>query len=197
MSLKTQLGDVQDALIASLNAAEALVAKLQRCVMIRDIKALWIEENDAYTAAMGDLSTAFYAIAYPEVTIDEVVYQLVMPDINYNGVVYSAEDLVADVEEGDGLIAGALLEAVSGILKRKVVAAFTADTWVGSQPFTVHFTDTSTGDEIESWFWEFGDGGTSTLQSPSHLFTSNSTRTVTLTVTGKFSSGIAENYIND
>lgn len=47
---------------------------------------------------------------------------------------------------------------------------------------TVQFTDTSTGD-VDSWLWDFGDGTTSTLQNPTHIYTSDSIWTVSLTVT--------------
>jgi subtilisin family serine protease/PKD repeat protein len=47
------------------------------------------------------------------------------------------------------------------------------------------FTDTSTGPEaaIVGWAWSFGDGSTSTEQSPSHHFAVDGTYPVTLTVT--------------
>lgn len=47
------------------------------------------------------------------------------------------------------------------------------------------FTDISTdpGGTIGSWAWNFGDGGTSTAQNPSHTFASANTYNVTLTVT--------------
>ncbi|HET6317265.1 MAG TPA: PKD domain-containing protein, partial [Chloroflexota bacterium] len=53
---------------------------------------------------------------------------------------------------------------------------------------TVQFTDTSTHphaptDSIVSWSWTFGDGGTSTLQNPSHVFANQCQCSVTLTVT--------------
>jgi hypothetical protein len=35
---------------------------------------------------------------------------------------------------------------------------------------------------IVSWNWNFGDGGSSTMQSPSHTYTANGTYTVSLTV---------------
>lgn len=51
----------------------------------------------------------------------------------------------------------------------------------------VQFTDKSTGVGIISWLWEFGDGTTSTLQNPKHIFTNttgvNKDFVVTLTVT--------------
>lgn len=51
-------------------------------------------------------------------------------------------------------------------------------------PHTVNFTDASV--DAVSWFWDFGDGNTSTLQNPSHTYTDDTTGTfsVTLTVTG-------------
>jgi PKD repeat protein len=47
------------------------------------------------------------------------------------------------------------------------------------------FTDTSsdTDGSIVSWSWDFGDGGTSTEQHPSHNFDEGGTYEVTLTVT--------------
>jgi PKD repeat protein len=50
-------------------------------------------------------------------------------------------------------------------------------------PGTVQFTDTSSGGPT-AWAWDFGDGGTSADQNPSHLFAQTGTYTVTLTVTG-------------
>lgn len=65
-------------------------------------------------------------------------------------------------------------------------AAFTADPMVGYVPYSsrmeVTFTDAST-DTPTSWSWDFGDGGTSTDQNPTHVFTSLGDFTVTLTAT--------------
>jgi len=63
------------------------------------------------------------------------------------------------------------------------VAAFSGTPTSGCAPLTVAFTDESTG-EITSWDWDFGDGGTSTAQNPSHEYISGGTYTVSLTVTG-------------
>lgn len=49
-------------------------------------------------------------------------------------------------------------------------------------PFEVSFTSTSTG-PIESYAWNFGDGNTSTLQNPTHTYTTEGEFTVSLTVT--------------
>ncbi len=59
-------------------------------------------------------------------------------------------------------------------------ASFTMSTNMGVAPFTVNFTDTSTKNPT-SWFWTFGDGGTSTQQNPSYTFTNIWRQTVTLT----------------
>jgi formylglycine-generating enzyme required for sulfatase activity len=49
---------------------------------------------------------------------------------------------------------------------------------VVNQP--VQFSDTSTGNPT-SWSWSFGDGGTSTLKNPIHVYATDGTFTVTLT----------------
>jgi PKD repeat protein len=47
----------------------------------------------------------------------------------------------------------------------------------------VQFTDQSTG-PVTAWSWNFGDGSTSTTQSPSHTYNSAGSFTATLKVTG-------------
>ena len=46
-----------------------------------------------------------------------------------------------------------------------------------------------TGTTVISWFWDFGDGNTSTLQNPTHTYATEGTRTVCLTITGVDSNG--------
>jgi len=76
------------------------------------------------------------------------------------------------------------------------VAAFTGSPTSGVAPLTVIFTDSSTGSPT-SWSWNFGDGGTSTSQNPSHTFTSAGTYTVSLTATNSAGSNTfpRTNYI--
>ncbi|MBN1443042.1 MAG: CotH kinase family protein [Planctomycetes bacterium] len=62
-------------------------------------------------------------------------------------------------------------------------ASFTASPRLGDAPLTVHFSDLS-GGEIDTYFWEFGDGGTSAARSPTHIYEDPGTYTVTLTVEG-------------
>lgn len=50
-------------------------------------------------------------------------------------------------------------------------------------PVTVTFVDQSTTNPV-SWFWDFGDGTTSTLQNPQHTYAVEADYTVCLTMTG-------------
>jgi PKD repeat protein len=70
---------------------------------------------------------------------------------------------------------------VSRIARIIPVASFTADPMIGFVPLSVDFTDTSTGDPI-TWDWEFGDGGISAVQNPTHLYEVVGNYTVNLTV---------------
>lgn len=63
------------------------------------------------------------------------------------------------------------------------VADFAASPTSGSPPLPVNFTDQSTG-SIISWYWDFGDGSTSTVQNPSHYYNPPGDYTVSSTVTG-------------
>ncbi len=62
------------------------------------------------------------------------------------------------------------------------VAAFTSADQ-GNQTFQFTDASTSTSGGITVWAWEFGDGGTSDQQNPSHTYTQPGDYTVKLTVT--------------
>jgi len=62
-------------------------------------------------------------------------------------------------------------------------AGFTAAPCTGYAPLTVGFQDASTGN-VTSWNWLFGDGETSDLQNPSHVYRAAGVYSVTLNVTG-------------
>lgn len=66
--------------------------------------------------------------------------------------------------------------------------AFIADKRSGCFPLRVNFTDQSIAGEgtIAAWFWDFGDGNTSTQQTPNHTYTTAGNYNVTLKVTNSF-----------
>lgn len=67
------------------------------------------------------------------------------------------------------------------VLVVSAVTSFTIITPVsGVAPFSVSFVDTSQGIPL-TWAWDFGDGGTSVLQNPTHSYTVPGTYAVTLT----------------
>lgn len=78
------------------------------------------------------------------------------------------------------------------------VANFTAPVRSKCEPsLTVNFQDLSTGGAT-AWAWDFGDGGTSSLQNPSYTYTTYGSFTVKLVVTNGFGckdSLILPNYV--
>jgi PKD repeat protein len=67
-------------------------------------------------------------------------------------------------------------------------ASFTVDPTSGNAPLVVLFKDTSTGNP-SVYMWNFGDGGTSRNQNPSHIYLKPGDYTVTLKITkGSYSS---------
>jgi len=64
-----------------------------------------------------------------------------------------------------------------------VIGPTASFTPVNAPLLTVIFTNTSTPATGATYFWEFGDGMTSTAQSPSHPYAVDDSYTVTLTVT--------------
>ncbi len=73
-------------------------------------------------------------------------------------------------------------------------ASFRISLSSGGAPLTVEFTDTST-DAPTSWSWNFGDGATSALKSPTHVFRTPGTYAVTLTVSNAYGSSSAQTVI--
>ena len=62
------------------------------------------------------------------------------------------------------------------------MAGFEGTPLSGAAPLDVDFVDQSTNDPT-SWWWDFGDGSTSTQQNPAHEYAEEGTFTVSLTVT--------------
>ncbi len=63
----------------------------------------------------------------------------------------------------------------------KITTQFSAYPTSGNAPLTVDFRDKSSGNPI-TWDWDFGDGNHSSLQNPSHVYTTAGSYPVTLSV---------------
>ncbi len=60
------------------------------------------------------------------------------------------------------------------------VAGFSMNSTLGCTPFQAQFFDQSLG--ATSWLWNFGDGNTSTLQNPTHVYDNPGTYDITLII---------------
>jgi len=82
------------------------------------------------------------------------------------------------------------------VLQSKPAANFTASPTSGPTPLMVQFTDTSTNTPM-SWNWSFGDGTISTVQNPSHQYSTAGIYTVSLNTTNAGGSTVMTkpNYI--
>lgn len=71
------------------------------------------------------------------------------------------------------------------------IASFTSNTTCGKLPLSVLFNDTSNpnGDPITSWFWDFGDGNTSTSQNVSYKYVTVGKFTVKHSATNLYGTG--------
>jgi gliding motility-associated-like protein len=80
-----------------------------------------------------------------------------------------------------------VMDSVAVLISPPPTVSFMADSNIVCVPSIVQFNDNSvTGnplDPIHTWLWTFGDGTTSALDNPSHVYTTPGTYAVTLTVT--------------
>ncbi len=89
-------------------------------------------------------------------------------------------------------------KALSFTSQTQVGVDFTATPLAGQAPLTVKFTDKSTGSP-RSYYWDFGDGTTSTDKNPTHTYTYSGTWSVGLQVTywnSQTKSAVKQNYIS-
>ncbi len=99
------------------------------------------------------------------------------PVHTYNESGLYSVSLTASNANGSNVLTKTGYIAVSNSL----VASFSASPASGSIPFSVSFTDNSTGSPA-SWTWAFGDGNTSTERNPVHVYNKTGQYTVSLTV---------------
>jgi gliding motility-associated-like protein len=88
------------------------------------------------------------------------------------------------------------LTCISGSYAQAPVANFGANMVAGCSPLIVQFSDQSTGGAT-SWYWDLGNGSTSSIQNPTATYTTPGTYTITLTATNASGSNTTtkSNYI--
>jgi len=104
------------------------------------------------------------------------------PNYTYNSAgVYTVTMTATNPSGSDTKIRTDYISA--GVPPEPPIAEFSGTPASGNAPLIVSFVDASSG-SIDTWNWDFGDGGTSVLQNPDYTYTSPGTYTVSLTVTG-------------
>jgi len=97
----------------------------------------------------------------------------------YNGAAYYPFDGLMD----DWRVYSRALRAAEIRALREPLALFSAAPVTGSAPLSVDFTNYSQG-TITTYLWTFGDGLTSTLENPTHVYTAPGEYAVSLSVSG-------------
>lgn len=103
-----------------------------------------------------------------------------------------------DLCTGLGVIDGTkLLNLLASLLTSVAIplSSFIYSPSSGTLPLIVQFTDTSQNNPT-SWSWDFGDGSTSTLQNPSHIFNNVGNYNVTLTARNNLGSNTSSHTIS-
>ncbi|MBT4512021.1 MAG: PKD domain-containing protein [Chloroflexi bacterium] len=90
--------------------------------------------------------------------------------------------VVFEVRDSDGIWLAPVTQTFT-VRPHPPTAIFAAQPTAGATPLTVKFRDLSIR-TIDSWSWDFGDGGTSILQEPLNTYEQAGNYTVTLTVNG-------------
>ena len=152
-------------------------------VLVMDI----LSSNAVFVSASGGGSYSRGSISWPAVSslADGAALSFtVTATLPSAGLVTNraaATSITPDPNPGDSDGSSATVTSVNN--PAAVTASFAVNPSSGKAPLTVQFTDQSTG-PVTAWNWSFGDGVTSTSQSPSHTYTSAGSFIAQLTVTG-------------
>jgi PKD repeat protein len=92
----------------------------------------------------------------------------------------------ASLTVSNGLSTDTFQQNITVVAPPGPVVSFTATPPSGTAPLSVTFSNSSTGSGTLTYAWQFGDGTTSTLQSPPPKSYPAGTYTITLTVTDGF-----------
>ena len=142
----------------------------QQSPAIDGTRVVWVSTTSTTTSAiyiglnMADLNSPRSVIASggvndaPRISSDRVVWQ------KYTGGYYD------------------IYLSTIGSTEPCPVARFAADTTSGRTPLAVQFNDTSGDPNMTQWLWDFGDGAVSYDRNPVHVYSSDGTYNVSLTV---------------
>ena len=123
-------------------------------------------------------SGAFGASSWTSVDVTTLIgtgkLSLAMSGINSTAVRLSSR------ESGATTAPQLVVERASAPPPQPPVASFTQSLTTQTAGLSISFTDTSTNTPT-AWLWDFGDGSSSTLQSPSHTWATAGPYTVSLT----------------
>ncbi|MDP8255342.1 MAG: PKD domain-containing protein [Candidatus Alcyoniella australis] len=149
-------------------------------------------EPESQTAEPGELLQFFdRSVPYPECPIEtwewdfgdgeELSFDSDPTHAFAKSGIYTVSLTVTNEGGSDTMVRNSLIHVMCG----PAAPDFSASQVAGVSPLTVYFTDMTTYDPrcpIVSWYWDFGDGGNSTLQNPVHVFHGGREYDVTLTV---------------
>ena len=102
------------------------------------------------------------------------------PSVTYfNPGLYTIKLIAKNASNTDSVIKTSFIRVLA-----KPTVAFSASSTTGCFPLPVQFTDQSGGiaDTIVTWQWDFGDGFTSNLQHPFHIYNSGGNFNVSLKI---------------
>lgn len=170
--------------------------------------APYLGQNVTVEFTVGDCAQGGHAgYAYVDASCDAMAFNMTAAAVcNGNPITITAPAGAASYLWNTGATTQSITTSVGGTYSVTVTpvtgsaCAITLDTTIGVYPnpiadfdddapacagVPINFTDESNpnGGTITQWAWDFGDGATSTLQNPSHPYSSNGSYTVTLTVT--------------
>ncbi len=150
------------------------------------VSATW---QSGSTNASNATYTVHHDGGYTAVTVDQTVKA---PSGGFVlGVFYFSEGSytvqLTDSSNGRVVADSIKFSSLTGV-RNTLQAEYSASAITGSAPLTVGFTDysqefSSAGAGISSWFWDFGDGSTSTERNPRHTYSGSGVYAVSLTVT--------------
>jgi len=147
--------------------------------------------NEALPAGYDVVQGAYSGVVHWDVTS-------LMKDYDSNVVLAYCRDFHPEVHTAPPGFYKAALAFLVVKSPRAPSANFTANVTDGTAPLAVQFNDTSRAGIPATWVWSFGDGNTSALRNPSHIYSVPGNFTVTLTAGNEAGSDIATKtgYIN-